>query len=69
MFKAENKKSIFKKNQNIKRCNEIYNKFNKKLFFQYISDDLDKLEQTSESLNQISYKLKQFGRKFNFPKL
>ncbi len=69
MFKVENNEEYIQKKSQLSK-DEMKNITNSiKNCFQYISDDLEKVSQNSEYLNQISNKLKKFGRKFNFPGL
>ncbi len=69
MFKVENNEEYIQKKSQLSKDTMKYITNSIKNCFQHISDDLDKINQTSEYLSQISYKLKKFGRKFNFPGL
>ena len=69
MFKVENNEEHIQKKLQLSKdsMKNITNSIKK--CFQNISDDLEKMNQNSEYLQQITNKLKKFGRKFNFPGL
>ena len=69
MFKVENNEEHIQKKLQLSKdsMKNITNSIKK--CFQNISDDLEKMNQNSEYLKQITNKLKKFGRKFNFPGL
>ena len=69
MFKVENNEEHIQKKLQLSKdsMKNITNSIKK--CFQNISDDLEKMNQNSEYLQQIINKLKKFGRKFNFPGL